>query len=181
MYILNKPDDKIMNEVILKEKQTYSIKKVPVDPDSFFENFINIFLSYNFTMGFPLTVGETGPRENLKTTFQFIGMMGMNLNCAIRFEIESSKLTVFSQLIIEVTLPSLGFGKKMLAKRMEKNFRPLMAIHIQKAVEEAFNPKKKEIKSGTGDADPLKQLKLRLVNGEISEEEYLRKKNLLEE
>jgi uncharacterized membrane protein len=39
----------------------------------------------------------------------------------------------------------------------------------------------KKIKSGTGDADPLKQLKLKFVNGEISEEEYLRKKHILEE
>lgn len=56
-----------------------------------------------------------------------------------------------------------------------------MAKHIKDAVEEAFNYKKIGAESGTGAADPLKQLKLRLVNGEISEEEYLRKKQLLED
>jgi len=180
MYILQKPDDNIMKVVTLKEKEYYSVKKVPSDPNSFFENFIEIFATKSFSVGVALTIDEKGPRENLKTVFQFIGMIGMNWYSTIRFEIESSKLTVFAQLFIEFTIRR-GAGKKVLAKQMQKTFQPQMAKHIEDAVEEAFNLKKKDIESGTGDADPLKQLKLRLVNGEISEEEYLRKKKLLEE
>ena len=70
---------------------------------------------------------------------------------------------------------------KMQAKMMNKTVRPVMAINIKKAVGEAFESKKKEIESGTKDVDPLKQLKLKFVNGEISEEVYLRKKKILEE
>jgi len=169
-----------MKVVTFKEREAYSIQNIPeIDPDLLFENFINIFASYHITMGFALTINEIGPRENLKTTFQFLGMMIMNLNCAIRFEVESSKLTVFTQDTVEFTRPT--GGKKMAAKYLLKNFRPIMAIHIKKAVVEAFEYKKKQIESGTGEADPLKQLKLKFVDGEISEEEYLRKKMILEE
>ena len=169
-----------MKVIPFKEEKVYSVDKIPADPDSFFENFINIFSSYNFHIGFSLTIDEIGPRENLQTTFQFVGIMFMNLNCTIRFEIESSKLTVFAQTIIEFTMRTTG-AMKMQAKMMNKTVRPVMAINIKKAVGEAFESKKKEIESGTKDVDPLKQLKLKFVNGEISEEVYLRKKKILEE
>jgi len=104
----------------------------------------------------------------------------MNLNSTIRFEIESSKLTVFAQPFIEFNIHR-GAGKKILVKQINKTFSPLMVKHIKDAVEEAFNYKNIGAESGTGDADPLKQLKLKYVNGEISEEEYLRKKYILEE
>jgi len=169
-----------MQVVTLKEKEYYSVKKVPSDPNSFFENFIDIFAAKSFSMGVSLTIDEKGPRENLKTIFQFIGMIGMNLNSTIRFEIESSKLTVFGQPFIEFNIPRAA-GKKMITKQIGKTFHPLMAKHIKDAVEEAFNYKNRGAESGTGAADPLKQLKLRFVNGEISEEEYLRKKQILED
>ena len=169
-----------MKVIPFKEEKVYSVDKIPADPDSFFENFINIFASYNFIVGAPLTIDEIGPRENLKTTFQFIGMVFLNYNCTIRFEIESSKLTVFAQTIIEFTMRRTS-QMRMGTKMYNKMFRDVMEINIKKAVNETFESKKKEIESGTKDVDPLKQLKLRFVNGEISEEEYRRKKKILEE
>lgn len=169
-----------MQVVTLKEKEYYSVKKVPSDPNSFFEKFIDIFAAKSFSMGVSLTIDEKGPRENLKTIFQFIGMIGMNLNSTIRFEIESSKLTVFGQPFIEFNIPRAG-GKKIITKQIDKTFSPLMVKHIKDAVEEAFNYKNIGAESGTGAADPLKLLKFKFVNGDISEEEYLRKKKILEE
>ncbi len=75
----------------------------------------------------------------------------------------------------------MAMGAKTVAKSLEKTFSPLLIKNIKNAIDEAFEDKKKDIESGTKDADPLKQLKLKLVNGEISEEDYIRKKKLLEE
>ena len=169
-----------MKVITFKEEEAYSVDKIPADPDSFFENFINIFSSYNFLIGSPLTIDEIGPRENLKTTFQFVGMIFLNYNCTIRFEIESSKLTVFAQTIIEFTMRRT-VQMKSGTKMYNKIFRDVMERNVKKAVGEAFESKKKEIESGTKDVDPLKHLKLKFVNGEISEEEYQRKKKILEE
>ncbi len=69
--------------VTFKEKEIYSLNKVPADPDSFFENFINIFSSYNIALAVPVTIDEKGPRGYLKTTFQFLGLLNMNVCCTI--------------------------------------------------------------------------------------------------
>lgn len=167
-----------MKKVEFKESQIYSLDKAPEDPELFFEEFIKIFSSHQIAVVTLLTIDEKGPRENLKTTFQFYGPMSLDLFCTIRFEIDTSNLKVFLQPAIEVNLPR---GAKVIAKRIEKTYTPTITKHIKQAVDESFESKKKEIDSKPTTDDPLKKLKLKFVNGEISEEEYLHKKKILEE
>jgi hypothetical protein len=129
-----------------KEKKLFSFDKAPEDPDSFFERFIKIFLSYELMA--QITVAEKGPREHLKTTFQFFGMIGMTLNCVVRFEIKSSKLIVFSQFIVDITMKTPG-GKKTMAKTMEGTYSPLVEGNIKKGVDQTFIVEAREIESRT--------------------------------
>ncbi len=74
-----------------------------------------------------------------------------------------------------------GLRKKAIAERIEKTYTPILTKHVKRAVDESFESKTKEIDSKPTADDPLKQLKLKFVNGEISDEEYLHKKKILEE
>jgi len=55
-----------------------------------------------------------------------------------------------------------------------------LSILIKQSLEDSMKPSEGGSEK-TNEDDPLKNLKLQFVNGEISEEEYIRKKNLLED
>jgi len=69
---------------------------------------------------------------------------------------------------------------KGLIGKMRWEFKKTPETLFKSRPAEADSLERRPFSKGEPEADPLKKLKLRFVNGEISEEEYLRMKELLE-
>ena len=93
-------------------------------------------------------------------------------------------------------MPNMPFGKKMMKKMIESQrgmiqqsmdnlITPLIKVSIREALKKTEDDRYSDLPDSKIDSstvqDPLKLLKLKFVEGEISEEEYLRKKKILEE
>jgi len=174
-----------------------TIKEVPWNLELFFENFIEIFTQKSlWHEGTKLQIIENGPREGLSSIFQLMPSGSSNTQVKIGFMERGSVLEVFYDMNMEIVMPNMPFGKKMMKKMiesqrgviektMENLLKPLITVSIREALKKTEDDRYSDIPESKVDSstvqDPLKLLKLKFVEGEISEEEYLRKKKILEE
>jgi len=163
------------------------IKEIPEDFEKFFERFIENFTAKSFAEGgAKIEIIEIGPREEKKTTFQLLPATSMEVKFPVLFEQKPFGIEVSFTLDIEMITAGKKMGgklaKKMLNARLEvfeAGLNNQLSMLIKMSIAESL----KQSEEGLGktiDKDPLKILKLQFVNGEISEDEYIRKKNLLE-
>ncbi|MBY9012679.1 MAG: hypothetical protein KGD70_09930 [Candidatus Lokiarchaeota archaeon] len=164
------------------------IKEIPDDFEQFFEQFIKIFISKSFYEGnTKIEIIEIGGREEWKAMFQLLPATSMKVKFPVLFEKKPIGIEVSFDLDIELITGSKKIKRGKLAKKMldaridvfEAGLNNQLSMLIKMSLADVM--KKPEGGSGkTNDDDPLKNLKLQFVNGEISEEEYFHKKNLLE-
>ncbi|TKJ23584.1 MAG: hypothetical protein CEE43_02680 [Promethearchaeota archaeon Loki_b32] len=134
---------------------------------------------------------DVGPREQFSTTFQLFPSEGGQIQMNISFIENPSSVDITYDKSLEIITPK-GFAGKLLRKLVEKQrdyieklmdlqMIPLIKNTIQESVRLIEGDK--DLKETTADAhqDPLKILKIQFAKGEITEEEYLRKKEILEE
>ena len=164
------------------------MKEVPEDFQKFFERFIDIFTSKTFSEGgTKIKIIEIGPREERVTSFQLLPATSMEVKFPVLFEQKPFGIEVSIDLDIQmitggkkVTVGKLQ--KKMLKAKLEvfeAGLNNQLGIIIKTSIADAMQQSEEGLGKKTNE-DPLKILKLQFVNGEISEEEYIRKKNLLE-
>ena len=174
-----------------------TIKEVPWNLEVFFENFINIFTQKTlWHEGTKLQIIENGPREGLSSVFQLLPSGSSNVQVKIGFMETISVLELFYDTNMELLMPNMPFGKKMMKKMIESQrgmiqqsmdnlITPLIKVSIREALKKTEDDRYSDLPDSKIDSstvqDPLKLLKLKFVEGEISEEEYLRKKKILEE
>ena len=134
---------------------------------------------------------DVGPREQFSSTFQLFPSEGGQIQMNISFIENPSSVDISYDKSLEIITPK-GFAGKLLRKLVEKQrdyieklmdlqMIPLIKNTIQESVRLIEGDK--DLKETTADAlqDPLKILKIQFAKGEITEEEYLRKKEILEE
>ena len=134
---------------------------------------------------------DVGPREQFSSTFQLFPSEGGQIQMNISFIENPSSVDISYDKSLEIIIPK-GFAGKLLRKLVEKQrdyieklmdlqMIPLIKNTIQESVRLIEGDK--DLKETTADAlqDPLKILKIQFAKGEITEEEYLRKKEILEE
>jgi len=134
---------------------------------------------------------DVGPREQFSSTFQLFPSEGGQIQMNISFIENPSSVDITYDKSLEIITPK-GFAGKLLRKLVEKQrdyieklmdlqMIPLIKNTIQESVRLIEGDK--NLKETTADApqDPLKILKIHFAKGEITEEEYLRKKEILEE
>ncbi len=165
-----------------------AIKEIPVDFNIFFEHFIKNFTARTFSEGGAIIeIIEIGPREERKTKFQLLPATSMEVKFPVLFEQKPYGIEVSLDLDIEMITAGKKMGGGKLAKKMlnaklevfEAGLNNQLSMLIKMSIAESL--KQSEDRLGKkSDDDPLKILKLQFVNGEISEDEYIRKKNLLE-
>ena len=163
------------------------IKDIPDNLENFIDQFIKAFISKSFWEGnAKIEIIEIGPREESNTTFQLLPATNMEVKFPVFFKQIPSGIEVSFNLDIKLitgsNTKSPKVGKKMLKARLntfEAGLNNQLSMLIKMSLDELRNPSEDKI-GKTIETDPLKILKLQFVNGEISEEEYKRKKNLLE-
>ena len=188
-----------------------TIKKIPVEIEKFFKKFIKVFTKQTLWVeGTKIEVAEIGPNEGNKTTFQCLPTTMTNSKFIVVFEKNKSGIDVLYESQVEMNMPDLseamgGFGGKMMGGMMKKvmkqasgfmqqatgmlsqvtdnQMKTLIQTSIQKTISKLKDKKQEHENKETPKKtkDPIKLLKLKFVEGEISEEEYLRKKKILEE
>jgi len=134
---------------------------------------------------------DVGPREQFSSTFQLFPSEGGQIQMNISFIENPSSVDISYDKSLEIITPK-GFAGKLLRKLVEKQrdyieklldlqMIPLIKNSIQESVRLIEGDK--DLKETTADAsqDPLKILIIQFAKGEITEEEYLRKKEILEE
>lgn len=134
---------------------------------------------------------DVGPREQFSSTFQLFPSEGGQIQMNISFIENPSSVDISYDKSLEIITPK-GFAGKLLRKLVEKQrdyieklldlqMIPLIKNTIQESVR--LIEEDKDLKETTADAsqDPLKILIIQFAKGEITEEEYLRKKEILEE
>jgi len=134
---------------------------------------------------------DVGPREQFSSTFQLFPSEGGQIQMNISFIENPSSVDITYDKSLEIITPK-GFAGKLLRKLVEKQrdyIEKLMDLQmiplIRNVIQESVRliEGDKNLKETTADApqDPLKILKIHFAKGEITEEEYLRKKEILEE
>lgn len=134
---------------------------------------------------------DVGPREQFSSTFQLFPSEGGQIQMNISFIENPSSVDITYDKSLEIITPK-GFAGKLLRKLIEKQrdyieklmdlqMIPLIKNTIQESVRLIEGDK--DLKETTADApqDPMQILKIQFAKGEITEEEYLRKKEILEE
>jgi hypothetical protein len=172
------------------EQIIYTIEGIPSDQRLFFENFIDILTQKQFWVkGTQYQIIEPGPREKFSTIFQLIPASNSIIQFTINFVEKPACIDVLYDKSMDFNVPDNIAGKLM--KKMierQKNFLersldgqlvPLIQISIKEAIEITEKQDEKETKADS--EDPLQILKVKFAKGEISEEEYLQKKKILEE
>lgn len=174
-----------MNEIA---QIIHTIEGIPHDLATLFNEFTNKFTKKEFWIkGTKYQIMEIGPRENFSTIFRLMPSEGGVIQMKISFLENPSSVDVYYDSTIEIITPK-GFTGKMLRKLvkkqrgyieeiMDQQMIPLIRISIQESIRQI---EEEETKS-EGPKDPLQILKIQFAKGEISEEEYLRKKKILEE
>lgn len=161
-----------------------TIKEKPDDIYTFFNVFADILIKQTmWSEGTKMEIMELGPREKLWSRFQLFPVSGAQFSFNVAFEISADIIEVMYEYKIEFLL-KMPF-KKMITKIAKKTINPQVISLIIKSLNETKKKLKEEITSEgvkpISTDDPLKLLKLKMINGEISEEEYIRKKKLLED
>lgn len=134
---------------------------------------------------------DVGPREQFSSTFQLFPSEGGQIQMNISFIENPSSVDISYDKSLEIITPK-GFAGKLLRKLVEKQrdyIEKLMDLQmiplIKNTIQESVRliEEDKDLKETTADTlqDPLKILKIQFAKGEISEEVYLRKKEILEE
>jgi len=159
-----------------------TIKEKPDDINNFFNVFADILIKQTmWTEGTKYEIIEIGPREKLWSSFQLLPVSGGQFSFTVAFGISDDIIEVMYDYKLEFLL-KVPF-KKFLIKMAKKVMNPQIVALIIKSLNGAKKKIKEEITSEVAKPistdDPLKLLKIKMVNGEISEEEYLRKKKLL--
>ena len=167
-----------MSEVVVTISESFD------DVSTFFNVFAEILLKQTmWSEGTKMEIMELGPRDKLRSNFKLLPSAGYEFTFTVAFEISSDKVNVLYEYNIEF-LVNIPF-KKMMIKMARKSLSPQITSLVQKSVNEAIKkmnePISSEVIKPTSSDDPLKLLKIKFVNGEISEEEYLRKKEILED
>lgn len=154
------------------------------DVPTFFNVFADTLLKQTmWSEGTKMEIMELGPRDKLRSNFKLLPSAGYEFTFTVVFDISSDKINVLYEYNIEF-LVNIPF-KKMMIKMARKSLSPQITSLVHKSVNEAIKKMKEPISSEvikpTSSDDPLKLLKIKFVNEEISEEEYLRKKGILED
>lgn len=170
----------------------YTIEGIPHDLKALFNKFVAIFTKKEFWMkGTKYQIMDVGPREQFSTIFQLIPVEGGNIQMYISFIENPSSVDIFYYKTLEFITPK-GLAGKMLLKMMKKmkivieksmdlTMIPLIKNSIQESIRFIEGEKDtQETKTG-GSQDPVQILKVKFAKGEISEEDFLRKKKILEE
>ncbi len=186
------------------ERVIYSSTIVPKDPEHAFNRFVKKLTSKKISY-YTITISmlELGPRKKLSTRVQVVGLINMTFHFNIRYIVDSSKL----DLGYEVDTEYFQWVPKATKRAGEKQITSAILLYIIQAFNKSIEakekkpkvekvkekkpkeekdkkPKDKEKKPKEKEKkpiDPLKLLKLKFVEGEISEEEYLRKKEILQD
>ena len=160
---------------------------------------------------FQFSIVEVGTSEGLTANFQLVGLIKASLSFSVKFEIGASAVDVFfgQKLTVEEAMQKavLLFSansyqaqilpiltkistkvitakkkehKKEKEKKLkeEKEKKPKEEKEKKPKEEKEKKPKEEKEKKPK---DPLKLLKLKFVEGEITEEEYIRKKSILKD
>ncbi|MFX1304022.1 MAG: SHOCT domain-containing protein [Promethearchaeota archaeon] len=175
------------------EEIIYTIEGVPSELGLVFENFIDILITKQFWVkGTQYQILEPGPRENLTTVFQLIPTSNGIVKFDIKFIEKQTGIDVFYDRTIDFNVPDMIAGKllkRMIEKQrdfIERGFDsqliPLIQVSIKEAIRKVEKSLEQDLEEGKETAkEALQILKVKFAKGEISEEEYLRKKELLEE
>ncbi len=170
----------------------YTIEGIPHGLMALFNKFVEVFTNKEFWMkGTKYQIMDVGPREQFSTIFQLIPVEGGSIQMYISFKENPSSVDIFYYKTLEFITPK-GLAGRMMLKMMKKmrsaieksmdlTMIPLIKNSIQESIRFVEGEKDtKETKTG-GSQDPIKVLKVQFAKGEISEEDYLRKKKILEE
>ncbi len=162
-----------------------TIKDKPDDIYNFFNVFVDTLTEQTmWSQGTKMEILEIGPREKLWSSFLLVPMANAQFSFTVAFELSGDIIEVMYDYKLEFLLKRIPM-KKWLMKVIRKNVNPTIASLIIKSLREAKKKIKEELTSevvkSVSTDDPLKILKMKMINGEISEEEYLRKKKLLED
>lgn len=175
------------------EEIIYTIEGVPSDLKLVFENFIENLITKQFWLkGTQYQILEPGPRENLTTVFQLIPASNSIVKFDIKFIEKPAGIDVFYNKTIEFNVPDNIAGKllkRMIEKQrdffergLDSQLIPLIQVSIKEALRKVEKTLEKDLEEGKETAkEALQILKVKFAKGEISEEEYLRKKELLED
>ncbi len=169
-----------------EDKRVYESPEIPKKPNELFEYIDRKLNGKKFksdTLGSALTITEVGPKTDLGSTYQMIGLVNASYKFTIRLVIGSQ----FEAYLKGVLETEQAMAKKlMLASQFyywsdaAEVFRKVLIKAIEKSKKPPKEKKPKEEKEKKP-KDPLKLLKLQFVEGKISEEEYFQKKKILEE
>lgn len=162
------------------------IKEIPDDFEKFIEQFIKIFTAKSFWEGgTKIEIIEIEPREERKPRFQLLPASNMEVKFPVLFEQKPFGIEVSFDLDAQLIMGGKKKGgklmKKMINTRLDvykAGLNNQLSILIKHSLGELMKPPEGGLEK-TSDDDPLKNLKTQFVNGEISEEEYIHKKNLL--
>ena len=170
----------------------YTIEGVPNDLTALFNNFVDAFTKKEFWIkGTKFQIMDVGPKEQLSTTFQLFPASGGNIQMNVSFKENPSSVDIFYYKNLEFIVPQ-GMAGKMMRKMMEKQkgfiekamdlqMIPLIKNTVQESVKLVDEEKDKKETKTEGSQDPVQILKIQFAKGELSEEDYLRKKKILEE
>jgi len=178
-----------MNEMA---KIIHTIEGTPHDLKTLFNDFINIFTKKEFWIkGTKFQIMEIGPIEKFSTIFQLMPGESGVIQMKISFLENPSSIDVYYELNIEFILPKGTLGKiarRMMEKQrgyveeaMDHQMIPLIKHSIQESIRGLEEDKDLKETKAEGPQNPLQILKIQFAKGEISEEEYRRKKKILEE
>ena len=162
-----------------------TIKEKPDDVYYLFNVFADTLIKQTmWSQGTKMEIIEIGPREKLWSIFQLLPISGAQFSFTVAFELSGDIVEVMYDYKFEFLLKRVPM-KKLMMKMIKKTVNPTMASLIIKSLNEAKKKIKEkptsEVAKSVSTDDPLKVLKMKMINGEISEEEYLRKKQLLED
>ena len=173
-------------------QKIYTIEGIPHDLKTLFNNFTDTFTKKEFWIkGTKFQIMDVGPREQLSTNFELFPSTGSQIQMNISFKENPSSVDIFYYKSLEFITPK-GLAGKMMRKMMEKQkdfiekgmdhqMIPLIKNTVQESVKLIEGEKDSKETKTEGSQDPIQILKLQFAKGEISEEEYLRKKKILEE
>ena len=153
------------------------------DVSTFFNIFAETLLKQTmWSEGTKMEIMELGPRDKLRSKFKLLPSAGYEFTFIVVFEISSDKINVLYEYNLEflVNIPFQNLMIKMARKTLSPQITSLVHKSVNEAIKKMKEPISSEAIKPTSSDDPLKLLKIKFVNEEISEEEYLRKKEILE-
>ena len=161
-----------------------TISERPDDVPTFFNVFADILIKQTmWSEGTKMEIMELGPRDKLRSNFKLLPSSGYEFTFTVAFDISSDKINVLYEYNLEFLLkmPMMKLMEKMARKTLSPQITSLVHKSVNEAIKKMKEDTSSEVIKPTSSDDPLKILKIKFVNGEISEEEYLRKKKILED